>query len=109
MIRLAADEDFNNDIVRALRRTIPNVDVLTAREAGLGGCADPEVLAWAAEEDRVLLTHDVTAMTRHALERIARGQYMPGVIAVHQRLPIGAVVDDLVLVASCGFPGDWVN
>ena len=48
-------------------------------------------------------------MTRHALERIARGQYMPGVIAVHQRLPIGAVVDDLVLVASCSFPGDWVN
>jgi len=34
---------------------------------------------------------------------------MPGVIAVHQRLPIGVVVDDLVLVASCDFPGDWVN
>ena len=62
-----------------------------------------------SEEDRVLLTHDVTTMTRHALERIARGQCMPGVIAVHQRLPIGAVVDDLVLVASCSFPGDWVR
>ena len=104
MIRLAADEDFNNDIVRALRRTLPNV-----REAGLGGCADPEVLAWAAEEDRVLLTHDVTTMTRHALERIARGAHMPGVVAVHQRLPIGNVLDDLVLVASCSLPGDWVD
>jgi hypothetical protein len=31
-VRLAADEDFNNDIVRALRRTLPNVDVLTVRE-----------------------------------------------------------------------------
>ena len=109
MIRLAADEDFNNDIVLALRRTLPNVDVLTVREAGHGGCADPEVLAWAAEEDRVLLTHDVTTMTRHALERIARGAHMPGVVAVHQRLPIGNVLDDLVLVASCSLPGDWVN
>jgi hypothetical protein len=109
MIRLAADEDFNNDIVRALRRTLPDVSIVGVREAGHAGRADPEVLAWAAEEDRVLLTHDVTTMTRHALERVARGQYMPGVIAVHQRLPIGTVVDDLVLVASCSFPGDWVN
>ena len=109
MIRLATDEDFNNDIVRALRRTLPSVDVLTVREAGHGGCADPEVLAWAAEEDRVLLTHDVTTMTRHALERIARGAHMPGVVAVHQRLPIGNVLDDLVLVASCSLPGEWVN
>lgn len=48
-------------------------------------------------------------MTRHALERVARGESMPGVIAVHQRLPIGDVVDDLLLVASCSLPTDWVN
>jgi hypothetical protein len=109
MIRLAADEDFNNDIVRALRRTLPDLNILGVREAGHAGNADPEVLAWTAEEDRVLLTHDVTTMTRHALQRIARGQSMPGVIAVHQRLPISSVVDDLVLVASCSFAEDWVN
>lgn len=85
MIRLAVDEDFNNDIVRALRRTLLDVSILGVREAGHAGRPDPEVLAWAAEEDRVLLTHDVTTLTRHALERIARGQSMPGVIAVHQR------------------------
>lgn len=93
MIRLAADEDFNNDIVRALRRALPDVNVLGVQEAGHGGRADPQILAWAAEEDR-LLTHDVTTMTRHALERIARGDSMPGLIAVHQRLPIGSVVED---------------
>jgi len=32
MIRLAADEDFNNDIVRALRRTLPDVNILGVRE-----------------------------------------------------------------------------
>jgi len=109
MIRLAADEDFNNDIVRALRRTLPDVNILGVREAGHSGRADREILAWAAEEARILLTHDVTTMTRHALERIARGAAMPGVIAVHQRLPIGSAVDDLVLVASCSLPEDWAN
>jgi len=37
------------------------------------------------------------------------GAMLPGLIAVHQRLPIGSVVDDLVLVVSCSFPADWVN
>jgi hypothetical protein len=34
---------------------------------------------------------------------------MPGLIAAHQRLPIGSVVDDLLLVASCSLPSDWVD
>ncbi len=109
MIRFAADEDFNNDVVRALRRALPEVNILGVREAGRGGQPDPEVLAWAAAEGRVLLTHDVTTMTRHALDRVARGEPMPGVIAVHQRLPIGDVVDDLLLVASCSLATDWIN
>lgn len=109
MIRFAADEDFNNDVVRALRRALPEVDIVGVREARRGGQPDPEVLAWAAEEGRVLLTHDVTTMTRHALDRVARGEPMPGVIAVHQRLPIGDVVDDLLLVASCSLVTDWID
>ena len=109
MIRFAADEDFNNDVVRALRRGLPDVNIVGVREAGHGGHPDPDVLAWAAEEDRVLLTHDVTTMTRHALDRVARGEPMPGLIAVHQRLPIGSVVDDLLLVGTCSLPSDSVD
>lgn len=82
MIRFAADEDFNNDVVRALRRALPEVNMLGVREAGRGGQPDPEVLAWGAAEARVLLTHDVTTMIRHALDRVARGEPMPGVIAL---------------------------
>ena len=109
MIRFAVDEDFNNDVVRALGRNLPDLDIVGVREAGHGGWADPDVLTWAAEEGRVLLTHDVTTMTGHALERVARGEAMPGVIAVHQRLPIGSVVDDLLLVATCSLPTDWLD
>jgi hypothetical protein len=49
MIRFAADEDFNNDVVRALRRSLPDVNIVGVREAGRGGRPDPDVLAWAAE------------------------------------------------------------
>jgi hypothetical protein len=107
MIRFAADEDFDADIVRALCRRLLGVDIARVQDAGLGGADDPTVLAWAASEERVLLTHDVSTMTRHALDRVGLGQPMPGVIAVHQRLPIARVIDDLVLVATCSEPQDW--
>jgi predicted nuclease of predicted toxin-antitoxin system len=109
MIRFAADEDFNADVVRALRRRLPTIDLVRVQDAGLGGADDPTVLAWATEEGRVLLTHDVSTMPRHALERVAQGQPMPGIIAVHQRLALGGVISDLLMVAECSTAGDWAD
>jgi hypothetical protein len=48
MLRLAAHENFNNDIVRRLIRRKPEVDLVRIQDAGLSGSDDPEVLAWAA-------------------------------------------------------------
>jgi hypothetical protein len=109
MLRLAADEDFDNDILRALRRRIPEVDLVRAQDAGLRGVDDPRILEWSAAESRVLLTHDVSTMTGHAIDRMRRGQPMPGVIAVHQHLAIGRVVEDLVLIATCSTAEDWAG
>ena len=55
MLRFAADENFNNDIVRGLRRRKTNLDIVRVQEAGLSGAVDPDVLEWAAREGRVLL------------------------------------------------------
>jgi len=62
MLRLAADENFNNDIVRGLWRRESELDIVRIQEVGLSGADDPTVLEWAAREGRVLLTHDVTTM-----------------------------------------------
>ncbi len=107
MLRLAADEDFNHDILRGLRRKLPAADITSVQEAGLSGADDPEVLAWAAEENRVLLSHDVNTLTKHAYERIIRGERMPGVFEVSRDLPIGGVVRDLVLLVECSLDGEW--
>jgi hypothetical protein len=49
------------------------------------------VLEWAAQEGRVLLTHDVATITHHAYERVRAGKPMPGVFEVDRGLPLGAV------------------
>jgi predicted nuclease of predicted toxin-antitoxin system len=57
MLRLAADENLNNSIVRGLLRRQPELDIVRIQDVGLSGADDPTVLEWAAQEGRVLLTH----------------------------------------------------
>ncbi len=70
MVRFLADENFNNQIVRGILRQSPDVDVVRVQDVGLSGADDPTVLAWAAQENRVVLTHDVATMITFAYERI---------------------------------------
>jgi predicted nuclease of predicted toxin-antitoxin system len=58
MLRFFADQNFDGDIVRGLLRAIPDLDLLTAHQAGLSEALDPELLEWAAGHERVVLTHD---------------------------------------------------
>ena len=107
MLLLAADENFNNDIVRGLLRRLPDLDIVCLRDVGLSGADDPSVLSWAAQEGRVLLTHDVTTITRHAYDRVREGKRMPGVFEVRQDLPIGAVIEDILLLAQFSLESEW--
>ena len=107
MLRLAADENFNNDIVRGLLRRKPELDIVRIQDVGLSGADDPAVLEWAAREGRVLLTHDVTTMTRYTYERVRAGQSMPGVFEVRRAIPIGRAIEDVLLLAECSFEAEW--
>lgn len=106
MLKLLADENFDNTIVRGLLRRNPNIDIVRVQDIDLSGEDDPTILAWAAQEDRVLLTHDVATITRYAYERITQGQPMPGVIEVSLDAPIGRVIEDILLVLECGLEGE---
>jgi len=105
-VRLLADENLDADLVRALRRRLPSLDIVGVQDVGLGGMDDPSVLAWAADQGRVLVTHDVNTVTRYAYERLDRGELMPGVVIVPQLAAIARCIDDLLLLAECGEEGD---
>jgi hypothetical protein len=109
MLRFAADENFNAEILRALRRIQPDLDVLMVQEAGISGASDPEVLEWAANLIRVLLTHDVRTMRRFVIDRLQAKLPMPGVLQVPTLLPIGAAVQDILIVAICSADDDLID
>jgi predicted nuclease of predicted toxin-antitoxin system len=107
MLRLAADENFNGDIVRGLLRRNPKLDIVRVQDVGLSGADDPSVLQWAADEGRIIVTHDISTLAKHALDRVAVGQPMPGVFEVRSIAAIGQAIDDLILLAECSIADEW--
>jgi hypothetical protein len=69
---------------------------------------DLEVLALAAKEGRVLVTHDWKSMPVHFSEFIAQ-QSSPGLIVIPQSLWIASAVDDLILIWSATEAKEWVD
>jgi predicted nuclease of predicted toxin-antitoxin system len=81
MLRLASDEDVHGDIARGLLRRLPGIDLTRAQDVLGEGAHDPQILAWAAVENRVLLTNDRNTMVGFAYRRAGSGEVMRGVIA----------------------------
>lgn len=109
MLRLASDENFNGDIVRGLLLRLPELNLVRVQDHGLEGSIDPVVLAWAAENDRIILTHDRATLPNFAYERVVAGDVMLGVFVVNDRLPVGRAIEELVLVATCSEASEWVG
>lgn len=107
MLRLAAGENFNNDIIRGLLRRKPDLDIVRIQDIGLSGADDPTILEWAARESRVLLTHDVSTITRHAYERVNIGKTMPGVFEISRVVPVGTAIDDILLLVEYSREDEW--
>jgi Domain of unknown function (DUF5615) len=57
-MKLATDENFDGDIVRGLLRRQPDLDIVRVQDVELAETHDAVILAWAATQGRVLLTHD---------------------------------------------------
>ena len=81
MLRLLFDQDFNHNILRGLFLRLPNLDAVTALQAGLDEAPDPELLDWAAHQRRIVVTHDVNTMPDHAYQRIQQGEAVAGVLS----------------------------
>ncbi|HUG71748.1 MAG TPA: DUF5615 family PIN-like protein [Pirellulaceae bacterium] len=95
MLGLLSDENFNGEIARSLFRARADLDLIRIHDVGLLGADDPTILAWAAENNRVLLTHDRTTMPAFAYDRVRAGQPMSGVLVVDDRAAIGQTIDDI--------------
>jgi hypothetical protein len=107
MWRFLADENFNGEIVRGLLHQRPTLDLLRVQDVGLKGLDDPDILAWAAAHQRVVLTHDRATMPDFAFERLGAGEALPGLFVLNDRLPVSQAIRELALLMECSESVEW--
>jgi hypothetical protein len=109
MLRLLIDENLDHRILPGVRFRLPNLDFVIVQNTDLKGAKDPPLLAWAAEQNRILVTHDRKTVPKHAYERAEKGVPMPGVIAVPDTLAVGQAIEELVTIIECSEQHEWEN
>jgi predicted nuclease of predicted toxin-antitoxin system len=107
LIRFLADADLNAKIVSGCLHREPAMDFLAANKARLARVPDPEVLAMAAAQDRIVVTHDRHTMPRHFGQFMLDRGSSPGVFVVGQDVPIAEVIEELLLVWSASDAEEW--
>ena len=103
-----ADNDLRKAIVRGAVRREPQMNFRSAQSARLDGIPDPEVLAFAADEGRILISHDFQTMPMH-FRQFTQSRRSPGVLLVRQDLPVGETIETLVLIWEASEADEWVN
>src|SRR5690242_6518351 len=71
------------------------------------GLADPDVLRIAAQQDRVLISHDFKTMPRHFADFLQTYGSSPGAFLVKQSSPIGPVIEELLLIWTATDAEEW--
>lgn len=100
MLRLASDADVQGELIRGIRRRLPEIDLVRVQDALPEGTSDPAVLAWAAAENRVVVTNDRNTMVGHACRRVSTKDEMPGLIVTTNEQSIGSAIEDILLLAE---------
>jgi hypothetical protein len=107
--RFVADENFDGRVIRSLLRDYPDTDIVRVQDTEFYTAPDPSVLEWAANEGRIILTHDIRTMVGFAHDRIRLGLPMPGMIAVRRSMPIRRAIADLTMMVGASEMSEWAN
>ncbi|MEP7292817.1 MAG: DUF5615 family PIN-like protein [Chloroflexota bacterium] len=112
-MRFLADENLDNDILRGIRYALGAnsivFDVIRVQDTAFYQAEDSAVLAWAAQEQRILLTHDAKTIPRPAYERVTANLPMPGVFVIDDLAPLSEIIAELLTIMGASDAEEWRN
>lgn len=114
-IRFLLDENLRGPLWQAiLRHNLNGEPTLDAVRIGDFpdlplGSDDPDILAWAEREGRLLITEDRHTMPAHLERHLAADRHSPGVLMVRREARIRDLLETLVLIACVGEPSNFAD
>ena len=108
-VRFLIDESLRLSVVAALRRVEPAIDVHRVGQADMPrfAASDPDLLAFCAKSERMLVSLDRATMPVHVATYQAAGGHTWGVLLVTRRCSFRQLLDALVLLWSASEAEDW--
>jgi hypothetical protein len=107
--RFLADNDVSEPILEGVLRRVPSFDVCRARDVGLRRVSDDDILRHAAQDQRIVLSHDVNTMRAAAIRRIRARESCTGLVLIPQDGELSAIIDDLVLIDAATEMKEWFD
>lgn len=70
---------------------------------------DPEILKWCEQNNFILVTKDPNTIPKHLSDHLAAGHQVPGIIMINSSVPMGTILDDLILIAGASHEDEFRN
>ena len=103
-----ADENFRNAIIRGIHRQHPRFDIVRVQDVPqLSGQNDTALLQFATAEGRIVVTHDLSSMLPAMREQLLKASRCAPIVLVPDSLPVGLVIDAILLLDECAIEADW--
>lgn len=116
MLLFLLDEDTHGGVAEAFRRRVrlgtpPPVDVVYVGDplAPSKGIQDPDLLVWAEEHGRVLVSNDRSTLIGHFQSHLAAGRHSPGVLIVKPGTGVGQLISEIILISEACTPDEFVD
>ena len=73
------------------------------------GTRDLDLLLWAEQQSRILVSFDTNTLPLHFINHLAAGHHSPGLFLIRRRARIANVVEFLVLAAYASDEYEWID
>ena len=111
MRRFLIDENISPKYRTQLLYHEPSLTVLVIGDEDVParGTPDPEILAWCEQHQFSLITNNRESMPQHLSDHLSAGHRVPGIFTINLEVPMGKIIDELILIAGASDEDEYIN
>ena len=111
MRRYLIDENLSPAYRTQLLNHEPSLTVLSVGDEGAPArsTSDPEILAWCEQNQFNLITNNRDSMPQHLSDHLAAGHHVPGIFTINLQMPMGKIIDELILIAGASDENEYMD
>ncbi|RKU33347.1 hypothetical protein C6499_01470 [Candidatus Poribacteria bacterium] len=111
MRRYLIDENISPEYRTQLRNHESSLKVLAVGDEGAPpkSTSDPEILVWCEQHQFSLITNNRESMPQHLSDHIAAGHHVPGIFTINLQVPMGKIIDELILIAGASDEDEYMD